>query len=204
MPALGAGLRTLNPKLRLPVQPFDLYRYRRREKNASWPVSRVLYGPRLAARTWRPFILGACCHAPHATYPDGGPETALEGFPSHRPYSVLLPVGFAVPLLLPVARWALTPPFHPCRGNAAAVCFLWHFPWGRPRRPLAGTVSPWSPDFPHPQPFGSRGRGRPASWQARIKGFPPENANEKARRPNARRLGATTRIKRARWPNPPR
>src|SRR6185312_4662706 len=34
--------------------------------------------------------------------------------PPHRPYSVLLPVGFTVPLLLPVARWALTPPFHPC------------------------------------------------------------------------------------------
>jgi hypothetical protein len=31
---------------------------------------------------------------------------------------------------------------------AAAVYFLWHFPWGRPRRPLAGTVFPWSPDFP--------------------------------------------------------
>ncbi len=30
-----------------------------------------------------------------------------------------------------------------------AVCFLWHFPWGRPRRTLSGTVSPWSPDFPH-------------------------------------------------------
>jgi hypothetical protein len=31
--------------------------------------------PRGAA-TWRPFILDACRHAPHATYPDGGPETA--------------------------------------------------------------------------------------------------------------------------------
>jgi hypothetical protein len=29
-----------------------------------------------------------------------------------------------------------------------AVCFLWHCPWGRPRRPLTGTVSAWSPDFP--------------------------------------------------------
>ena len=48
--------------------------------------------------------------------------------------------------------------------ETVAVCFLWHFPWGRPRRPLAGTVSPWSPDFPHPQPFGIRGRGRPAGW----------------------------------------
>src|SRR5262249_61085538 len=29
-------------------------------------------------------------------------------------YSVLLPVGFALPLPLPAARCALTAPFHPC------------------------------------------------------------------------------------------
>lgn len=34
-----------------------------------------------------------------------------------RSYSVLLPVGFAVPPLLPEARWALTPPFHPYPGR---------------------------------------------------------------------------------------
>ena len=34
---------------------------------------------------------------------------------SRRPYSVLLPVGFAVPLPSPEARCALTAPFHPCR-----------------------------------------------------------------------------------------
>ena len=34
---------------------------------------------------------------------------------SRRPYSVLLPVGFAVPLALPQARCALTAPFHPYR-----------------------------------------------------------------------------------------
>jgi hypothetical protein len=33
-----------------------------------------------------------------------------------------------------------------------AVCFLWHCPWGRPRRALPGTVFPWSPDFPPPPP----------------------------------------------------
>src|SRR3982751_4841684 len=52
---------------------------------------------------------------------------------SRRPYSVLLPVGFAVPLPLPEARCALTAPFHPCLGStlrAAAVCSLWHCPWG--------------------------------------------------------------------------
>jgi hypothetical protein len=40
-----------------------------------------------------------------------------------RPYSVLLPVGFTVPLPLPVARWALTPPFHPCRGEPRRSVF---------------------------------------------------------------------------------
>ncbi len=36
----------------------------------------------------------------------------------------------------------------PLPAEKRAVCFLWHFPWGRPRRGLPGTVSMWSPDFP--------------------------------------------------------
>ena len=70
---------------------------------------------------------------------------------SCRPYSVLLPVGFALPPALPPPRCALTAPFHPYRGNtlrAAAVCSLWHFPWTHARRTLSGTVCLWSPDFP--------------------------------------------------------
>jgi hypothetical protein len=39
----------------------------------------------------------------------------------------------------------------PLPARRPAVCFLWHFPWGRPRRALPGTVSPWSPDFPLPR-----------------------------------------------------
>ena len=35
-----------------------------------------------------------------------------------------------------------------------AVCFLWHFPWGRPRRALPGILILWSPDFPLPAPQG--------------------------------------------------
>jgi hypothetical protein len=44
--------------------------------------------------------------------------------------SVLHHAGFAVPPWLPVARWALTPPFHPCLCpcGPSAVCFLLHFP----------------------------------------------------------------------------
>ena len=72
--------------------------------------------------------------------------------PPRRPYSVLLPVGFTVPSLLPRTRCALTAPFHPYLRRRLrwrkAVCFLLHFPWGRPRRMLSGTVCPWSPDFP--------------------------------------------------------
>jgi hypothetical protein len=87
---------------------------------------------------------------------------------SHHPYSVLLPVGFAMPSPLLGTRCALTAPFHPYRINPA-VRSLWHFPWGRPRRTLSGTVFPWSPDFPPPQPFGSYGSGHPANWQARVR-----------------------------------
>lgn len=60
--------------------------------------------------------------------------------PMCRPYSVLLPVGFTVPLLLPGARCALTAPFHRDRARNPAVCSLLHCPWGRPRRALPATV----------------------------------------------------------------
>ena len=64
------------------------------------------------------------------------------------PYWLLLQVGFAVPLESPRARCALTAPFHPYRPHRPAVCFLWHFPAGRPDWPLASTVTLWSSDFP--------------------------------------------------------
>jgi hypothetical protein len=106
------------------------------------------------APTWRPFFLGVCYQTPPATNPDDRPKKPCKVTLTRRPYLVLLPVGFALPLLLPVARCALTAPFHPysccvCRSlTLRAVYFLWHCPWGRPRRQLTGTVFPWSPDFP--------------------------------------------------------
>src|SRR5690349_2677206 len=45
-----------------------------------------------------------------------------------RPYSVLLPVGFAMPPPLPEARWALTPPFRPGRTEARWTAFCGTFP----------------------------------------------------------------------------
>jgi hypothetical protein len=116
-------------------------------ENARGSVSRVL-----SIRLSRG-IGGLCGHSSRRRIapPLKQPTRATSGnTPICRPYSVLLPVGFAVPPPLPEARWALTPPFH-CRGaKACATCFLWHFPWGRPRRALPGTVVPWSPDFPRP------------------------------------------------------
>jgi hypothetical protein len=51
-------------------------------------------------------------------------------------------------------------------GPGRAVCFLWHCPWGRPRRALPGTVFPWSPDFP-PLRACARSSDRPAVWRGK-------------------------------------
>jgi hypothetical protein len=59
-----------------------------------------------------------------------------------RPCLALLRVGFTMPLPLPVARCALTTPFHPClcpRGPSA-VCSLLHFPSPHDARALPGTL----------------------------------------------------------------
>ena len=61
------------------------------------PLARRLEQPTRAAAGIEPGTLGASPERPR------------------RPYSVLLPVGFAVPPPLPEARCALTAPFHPCR-----------------------------------------------------------------------------------------
>ena len=55
-------------------------------------------------------------------------------------------------------------PAHPFTGGSA-VCFLWHFPWGCPRRTLSGTLLPWSPDFP---PVAETTSGHPAIWRRRT------------------------------------
>jgi len=73
--------------------------------------------------------------------PEGARENPLwPGRPQTPSYAVLLQVGFSVPALSPTRRWALTSPFHPYRPERAAVYFLWHFPWGRPRFALRITL----------------------------------------------------------------
>ena len=99
----------------------------------------------------RPFLWDGPCGPPRATNPGGGSKILP------RPCFRTTP---AAPIRS-CSRWGL--PCQPCHqgrgallphrftlasGEPEAVCFLWHCPWGRPRRLLAGTVFPWSPDFP--------------------------------------------------------
>jgi len=71
-------------------------------------------GSVLALRRWMAIPLGRPSPNASRDRPGRRRGNTAAGCPACRPYLVLLPVGFAVPLPLPVARWALTPPFHPC------------------------------------------------------------------------------------------
>ena len=84
---------------------------------------------------------------PRATNPDDKPGNGAGGRSACPPLFGLAPGGVYRAAPLP-RRGALLPhPFTLTRPKPRAVCFLWHFPWGRPRRTLSGTVLPWSPDF---------------------------------------------------------
>jgi len=89
-------------------------------------------------RGW-PFIWDVRCRTPHATDPGDGAETRLPALrPACRPYLVLLPVGFAVPSLLPGTRCALTAPFHPYRPSTPRIKGAWRPLVRRPRGGRAG------------------------------------------------------------------
>src|SRR5262245_66213247 len=73
--------------------------------------------PRATTIPLRRRLPGASSNLPGRQDPDIDPGVTFplaRGEAPCRPYSVLLPVGFAVPPALPQARCALTAPFHPC------------------------------------------------------------------------------------------
>jgi hypothetical protein len=129
--------------------------------NARGPVSRVLSSA----------LLRLCGHSSRrqVTLPLKQPTRATSrNRPICRPYSVLHPVGFSVPVTLPPPRCALAAPFRPYPPKGRRYPFCGTFPESsrRPtRRALPGTVVPWSPDFPRPA---CAGRGRPALWRGAI------------------------------------
>ena len=72
--------------------------------------------------------------------------------------------------------------------RAPAVCFLWRFPWGFPRRTLSGAASAWSPDFP---PL--RSGGRPADWL--VTAYVSDDGAVKHNRAPAPRRGTNDRAR---------
>jgi|GEM_PF-6172081 len=84
-------------------------------------------------QAWRrPFIWDARCRTPLATDPGGYAEvrfvSGVKPAENRRPYLVLLPVGFAVPVPLPAPRCALTAPFHPYPSEGGRFAFCGTFP----------------------------------------------------------------------------
>lgn len=130
------------------------------------PVSRILSGvtPSMtiplglhsrAASSRQPGPLGAKLPCPPAL------RLGARG-----PYSALLPVGLAVPVLLPVPRWALIPPFHPYRSTLRRSLLCGAFPGvapaGRYPAPLLQGVRTFL-DRPAIRASGAMGcRGHPA------------------------------------------
>ena len=80
------------------------------KKNVRWPVSRVLSFLRRGDHSSG---MGVATHLTRPT------RTTMRKNITCRPYLVLLPVGLALPLLLPGTRCALTAPFQPCRAFRA-------------------------------------------------------------------------------------
>ncbi len=95
----------------------------------------------------RPFICESCCQLPVATNPGGGPGDRLRArLPCTRPPLFGLAPGGVCPAATVASRAVRSyRTVSPLPAQAPAVCFLWHCPWGRPRRPLAATVSPLEP-----------------------------------------------------------
>ncbi len=64
-------------------------------------------------------------HLSKRRYPEPGSvlRPGLERAAPQVPYLALHPMGFSVPRALRIERWALTPPFHPCRTEARRFVF---------------------------------------------------------------------------------
>ncbi len=124
------------------------------DENASRPISRVLYGPcpqrqkRGGHSSWT-HVAMRLTQPTRMTRLETAPKVALRAIPIRSCSRLGLPCRSCCQ-----ARGGLLPhPFtltslEPARRPVAeVVCFLWHFPWGRPRRPLAGTVFPGARTF---------------------------------------------------------
>jgi hypothetical protein len=97
------------------------------KKGCRLPVSRILSTPVLPG-AGRSFLSTRL--SPDAPLARSATNTRELAGGQPFPCYVLHHPGFSLPLRLPSARWALTPPFQPylCPRGPSAVCFLLHFP----------------------------------------------------------------------------
>lgn len=107
----------------------------------------------------RPFIWDLYCYRPPTAHPTVYPEGPDAGRVSLS-YSASLRRGFAVPAPVARPRGGLLPRLFTlaCARRPSAVCFLRHFPSGRPARVLPGLLPCAARTFL----TGFRPRGRPA------------------------------------------
>jgi hypothetical protein len=175
---------------------------------ASWPVSRVLSGGEPSAtaihlglgslpassnqpgRRLRSCLVAGVASAPvpplFGLAPGGVCRAASVAGDAVRSYRTLSPL-----------------PFRGVAPAIQAVCFLLHFPWGRPRRPLAVTVDPWSPDFPPPvarqRPSGQLANAIRASRRRRSRGQEGQIRNSPPPSPRQQRGRSRPRGGRSGW-----
>ena len=112
----------------------------------------------VAARKWWSFLLAARCRTARATNSGSGFDAGHAGRLTCDPSSVLLQVGFAMPLLSPGERCALTTPFHPCRWHGrprTGGCFSVALSFESPRLAVSQHPARRSPDFPRRSPKGA-------------------------------------------------
>ena len=129
-------------------------------------------GMRVAAHLEQPTRMAGL---ERASVPDRGPHAAIPiwscsgwGLPCRRrcrSRGALLPHLFTLAGRGPRCREPIGAAKRTSTAPAAlAVGFLWHFPWGRPRRPLAVTLFHGARTFLHRR----SSSGRPADWPRRY------------------------------------
>ena len=108
-------------------------------------------------RGWWSFIWAARCRTAQATNSGSGIDAGHAGGLPRDPSSVLLQVGFTVPLLSPGERCALTTPFHPCLTTRLPTrsggLFSVALSFESPRLAVSQHPAQGSPDFPRRQNF---------------------------------------------------